>query len=244
MKRLWIIVAAMAVLSWAAGSTFAQNGTPSGQPAATPQTQSAPENSNQATAQTGANAEANGEMAVVMEKAKKAPAKEAADTDKKLRDAVKRVDAEATTKGEQAVASRLAAELNMTADALIAERGTYQTGWGDLMIAHTIAANAKTAITVDQLFQMRKAGMGWGQIAHGLDMNLGSVVSAVKAESRVATGVVKADGKMAKIHVASAANANVNANANAGTKVGHTDTDVSTNGGAGVGAAVKGHAGK
>ena len=248
MKRLWILVAAMAVLSWTAGSTFAQTETPAGQPSATPQMQSTPENANQATVGAGANADANADVTVIKEKAKHTPAKEALETDKKLRDVVKRVDAEATTKGEQAVASRLATELNMTADALIAERGTYQTGWGDLMIAHTLAANAKSTVTVADLFQMKKDGMGWGQIAHGLDLNLGSVVSAVKAEGRVATGVVKADGKMAKIHAESAhANANANANANAGAHVGnmgHTNTDVSTNAGAGVGATVKGSSGK
>ena len=39
---------------------------------------------------------------------------------------------------------------------------------------------------VEQLVQMRNDGMGWGRIAAGLDLRLGSVVSAVKAEGRVA----------------------------------------------------------
>ena len=109
------------------------------------------------------------------------------------------MEEEAASKGDQTVASRLGAEFGMTADALIAEKGTYQTGWGELMIAHTLLTSAKTTgVTLDNLFEMRRNGLGWGQIGHGLDLRLGGVVSAVNAESRVAIGAAKADGRPAK----------------------------------------------
>jgi hypothetical protein len=174
-----------------------------------------------------------------MEKAKKAPPQEAEATDKKLRETVKKVEEEAGAKGDQTVASRLGADFGMSPDALIAEKGTFQTGWGELMIAHTLLASAKGGVTLEQVFEMRRNGLGWGQIAHGLDLRLGGVVSAVKAESRVALGVAKADGRPAKIQTAAA-------HANAGTKVGvgagHKGAGVSTD--VGVGAAVKGQSGK
>jgi len=109
------------------------------------------------------------------------------------------------------------------------------------MIAHTILASAKGAVTLDQLFEMRRNGLGWGQIGHGLDLRLGGIVSAVKAEGRVALGVEKADGRPAKIQSATA-------RANAGTKVGvgagRKGAGVSTDVGVGTGAAVKGQSGK
>ena len=111
----------------------------------------------------------------------------------------KHVDGEATP-DEQKVSSRLATEFGMTGEALVAEKNDLGASWGQLMIAHTLMANSKTEIATKELVDMHQQGMGWGKIAAGLGLKLGEVVSAVNAESRVASGLAKADGKVAVIH--------------------------------------------
>jgi hypothetical protein len=249
MKRIWILVSLMAVMVWTVGTSLAQSDTAPGQAPATPQAQTpaspepqaAPQSTTPPTPDVGLKAEAGASAGatVIMEKAKKAPPQEAEATEKRLRETVKKVEEEGTSKGDQTVASRLGAEFGMTPDALIAEKSQYQTGWGELMIAHTILASAKGGVTLDQLFEMRRNGLGWGQIGHGLDLRLGGIVSAVKAESRVALGVAKADGRPAKIQSAAV---HANAGTKAGVGVGHKGAGVSTD--VGVGAAVKGQTGK
>jgi hypothetical protein len=142
----------------------------------------------------------------VKERGMKASEKERADVEKKLDDLEKEIETEATTKGDAAVTGRIGAEFGLTADALTAERTQYGRGYGELLVAHTLMANAgKTDVTMADLFTMRSQGMGWGAIAAGLDLKLGEVVSAVRSEQRVAMGLDKGDGKAATIHLASAA---------------------------------------
>ena len=135
----------------------------------------------------------------VKERGMKASAKERADVEKKLDDVEKQIETEAQ-KGEPAVAERMAADFRVTPDALIAEKSQYGRGWGELTVAHTLMANAKSDATISDLFALRSQGMGWGVIAAGLDLKLGDVVPAVKGEQRVAAGLEKGDGKPAMIH--------------------------------------------
>lgn len=144
-------------------------------------------------ASTEASSDLRGEIET---KGAKVSAKSRAQTDAKLEAAMKSVDAEGD-KAEAKVAERLAGEFGTTADAMIQERSELGTSWGNLMIAHTLAANTATDVTAAQLVTLRKDGMGWGQIAAGLGLTLGEVVSAVNAESRVARGLLAADGKVA-----------------------------------------------
>src|SRR5207244_1169896 len=109
----------------------------------------------------------------------------------RLEASAKRADDEAKATGDAKVAARLATEFGMTAEALMAEKNDLSTSWGQLMIAHSLAANSKTDLTVAQLIQLR-GEMGWGQIAAGLGLKLGETVSAVRAESKVATGTATA----------------------------------------------------
>jgi len=191
------VIGFLTILS--SGAVFAQTGDNTTSPNATPPA-SVPA-SDQANPQaTTATATADEKLAAIRERALATSEKDKKSVEAKL-DATKSVvDKEATSKGENVVAGRLATEFGMTSDALAAEKAQYNTGWGDLMIAHSLQANAKTDITVAQLFQMRTDGMGWGQIANGLGLRLGDVVSAVKSEGNVATGHSKADGKVATIH--------------------------------------------
>lgn len=192
----------------------------------------------QAEVRSNATATPNPALEAVREKAKKFAAKERQTVEKQIATMAKEVEAEATSKGDGGVtvAGRIAAEFGMSADAIVAERNQFGRGWGELMIAHTLAANAKTTLTVADVFQLRSEGMGWGQIAHGLDLKMGDVVAAVKAESKVATGRAKADGKPAMIR---GVNAGVGAGAQAGAKIGHGKDGVTpASVGVGVGAKV------
>ena len=117
----------------------------------------------------------------------------------KLESSARLVDQQAE-KAQKGVEERMAAEFDLSADAMVAEKQALGVSWGQLMIAHTLSANAGTDVTVQQLFAMRKDNMGWGQIAAGLDLTLGEVVSAVHSESSVALGKAAADGKVAVIH--------------------------------------------
>jgi hypothetical protein len=246
MKRILIHVSVTVALLLTAGVAVAQTGTAPEQipvkPATpvTPEMQPAPQATSPTAPDASAKAEVSPGVAAIVAKAKKAPPQEAEETDRKIRESVKLVEKEAATKGEPMVASRLAAEFGVPAGELITEKGTYQSGWGELMIAHTVLANAKSAVTLDQLFEMRRDGLGWGQIGHGLDLKLGDVASAVKAESRVATGLAKADGKPAKIQ--SAAPAKAEAGTKVGVGAGNKGDGVATD--VGLGATVKSESGK
>src|SRR5262249_22736759 len=85
-----------------------------------------------------------------------AQAKARAETQRAAR--ADQVDKSASLEGEATVATRLAAEFGVTPDALTAERKTLDVSWGQLMIAHTLAANAKTNVTVEQLVGMKHDG--------------------------------------------------------------------------------------
>src|SRR6185295_13585489 len=148
----------------------------------------------------------------------------------RLESSAKTVDQEGA-KTAQGVANRLSSEFELSAEALAEERQLLGVSWGQLMIAHTLAANSTSQVTVEQLIQMKKDGMGWGLIAGGLDLTMGDVVSAVNAEAGVALGRAAADGKVAVIH-GPGARGGVGAGAKVGAGVG------SQGKGAAVGASV------
>jgi hypothetical protein len=143
------------------------------------------------------------------------------------------IDDHAATGGDDKLAGRLADEFGISADAVAAEKSALGASWGDLTIAHSICANSKTDVTVEQLMSLKKDGMGWGQIAAGLELKLGSVVSSVKAESQVARGIAKADGKVAAMQGAGA-RVGVGANAGLHAGVGKGKADAAVGAGAGV----------
>lgn len=177
-------------------------------PPSTPPTPASVPASDQANTQaTTATATADAKLAAIRDRAAATPEKDAKKVDTKLEATKSTVDKEASTKGDATVAGRLATDFGTTADALTAEKAQYHTGWGDLMIAHSLMANSKDGVTLDQLFQMRTSGMGWGQIANGMGLKLGDVISAVASEGKVATGKSKSNGHAATIHMASAGHA-------------------------------------
>jgi hypothetical protein len=139
-----------------------------------------------------------------------------AKAEQKLDAAAKRVD-DVAAKGEAQVANRLAKEFNVTAEAMTQEKAELNTSWGQLMIAHTLDANAKSDATAAQLVELHAQGMGWGPIAAGLGLSLGDAVAAANAEQKVAAGTAQADGKVAVIH-GEGARAGLGMNAGLGAK--------------------------
>jgi hypothetical protein len=182
----------------------------------------------------GQNSGTDAAFQAIRDRAKSASPKARATTDKKLTKISGEIDTEANAKGKATAAGRVAPEFGMTGDALVAEADQFGAGLGEIIIAHTLLANSKTTVTMDQLFALRKDGMGWGQIAQGMDLRLGEVVSAVMSEGKVAQGTAKADGKTAMIHSAST-HANTHAGLGAGMKAGHAGAAGSVGVGAKVG---------
>lgn len=207
-------------------------------PALDSQTQASAEADAQAQASANAMLEAHKTLTAVKDKGANVSAGARAKADAKLKAAAAKTDQEASSGGDARVAARLAAEFGTTADALMAERQSLGCSWGELMIAHSLDANTSTEITVSQIFELRQEGTGWGQIAAGLGLKLGEVVSAAQAEARVATGLAKPDGKVAVIHGEGArAGLAANAGTNAGLHAG--GAQAAAQAGVGVGVKIK-----
>ncbi len=174
-------------------------------------------------------------LAPIRERAKHAGPKTLAVAEKKLNALSKRIDGDVEATGEFVIANRIAPEFAMTGEAMMAERGSMDVGLGDLVIAHTLSSNAKNGITTDQLFQLHKEGMGWGQIAYGMGFSLDGTTMAVKSEADVASGASKADGKAALIGAPKVnTNAHAGANTGAGAHAGPVSTNASSNVGLGA----------
>ena len=236
-----LMVSCVALAALVAAVAAAQSGSANGQ--ATSQAQGSA-STPPAQVSSGAEAATSAQPAVdvgalrekVTEKASKVSAQARAKADARLDAVASKTDETASKQGESTVEARLAGEFGMTSEALAAEKQALGTSWGNLMIAHTLASNVKTDLTVAQLVAMKQGGMGWGQIAAGLGLSLGSSISSVMAENRVASGLAKADGRVAVIHsegaragaaaglhagaAAGAAGANAHAGAGLGVKVG------------------------
>jgi hypothetical protein len=196
MKRITILsMGTAAALALTFGFAFADDG--AGTPPSDPTAKAA--ETVQTTANPQAEAHAGDVLAGIQERAAKLNAKAAAKWNAEIDAAAKETDA-ASAADERQVADRLGTEFGITGDALIAEKSDLSTSWGQLMIAHTLMANATADVTAKQLFGMKTQGMGWGQIAAGMGLRLGDAISAVKAEGRVAKGLDKPDGNVATIH--------------------------------------------
>ena len=128
-------------------------------------------------------------------RAREMPASKRESVEKQLVTSSKRVDTDAAKLGEIPVRDRLAAEFGMEPETLAAQREHFGMGWGELMMAHTLVANANGELTIEQIDALRREGLGWGELAHGLGLNTTGFVTAVKNEVSVARGTAKPDGK-------------------------------------------------
>src|SRR5436853_2137697 len=86
-------------------------------------------------------------------------------TETRIQEQVTFLDSETFRGGDQAVAQRLSVTFGVPADVLLQERATAGVEWSDVFLAHTILANTRTTLTVDDLLQMRTSGLTWIQVA-------------------------------------------------------------------------------
>jgi hypothetical protein len=203
-----------------------------------------------ATVQAGAAAQTSTQIASRAALAKEIETKSAAMTaaeiekqNGKMVDAAHKVDtnASADANADATIAARLAKQFHMDAGAVMAEKQQLDISWGNMVIAHTLSANAKdaTSATVENLVGLHKDGMGWGKIAAGLGFKLGPAVAAVEAEGKVAQGQAEASGKVA--HIAAAASAHGDPDA-AGGDAAHASAEAAAHAAGAAGAAL--HAGE
>ncbi len=121
--------------------------------------------------------------------------------ERKLQKTARQVDRVARRIGDQGMAERLGAEFAVAPEALLAQKADIGASWAEMLIGYTLGANARTAVTPDQLVAIEHQGMGWGQIAAGLGFGLHQTVAAARTEGRVAQGKVRPDGKVASISI-------------------------------------------
>lgn len=213
-------------------------------PPANPESSGEPAAQGSAAAQAEAAAAAEAQLAArkklddIKQRGARVPGEARAKAEAKLAVVATRTDEEVAAHGAAKVAGRLAAEFGTRAEQLRAEHRALGCSWGDLMIAHSLAANVSGAATVEQMIALRREGTGWGQIAAGLGLKLGHVVSAVQAEGRVATGLAKPDGKVAAIR-GDGTRVDAGAGARAGAQTAVPAGGASAAAGAGVGIGVK-----
>jgi hypothetical protein len=201
-KLIWITVAAFTLAM--AGLAVAQTTTATppevNPPSSTPGVGTGSENKGLNTAETKAADQAKPELEAIRTRAKTLSAKQIEASEPKVDAEIKNVNTEAAKEGSK-VPDRLAKQLGMTTDALAAEKAQFNAGFGELMIAHLLLSNEKSTstVTLADLFKMHEDGMGWGQIAHGMGLKLGDLVSAARSEGRGATGKGKVDTKTPRI---------------------------------------------
>jgi len=233
----WVLTAGLLTAGVAHGQTAQTSGQATSQTGATTNNPST-----QVSSETSADASAQVDMQKlrddVEKKSSKVSAAARARAEAQLEATSKQVEVTAEKHGEATVAERLGAEFGMSAQALTEERAKLNASWGQLMIAHTIAANSKSGVTAEQLIEMKRDNnMGWGKIASGLGLRLGSVISSVKAEGQVATGLAKPDGHVSPIR-GEGARGGVAANAGIHGGLGNGNTNAGAGLGAGVGVKV------
>ncbi len=122
--------------------------------------------------------------------------------DSRMESMVKLFDRNAAKLGDARVAALLASRFDVSAKALTKEHKKLHTSWGQLMIARRLAASCgDRRVTPELLLRMKAHGMGWGRIASGLGLSVGSAVKSVKIEARVANGLARSVGGVSPMQV-------------------------------------------
>ena len=94
---------------------------------------------------------------------------------------VARIDAEASTpEGEANVIARMSKQFAVSPDTLQAQHDTWGLPYGEMTMVYGFARSSKTKATPDQVVDMRRAGLGWEQIAKQLGVKVDTVASRMK----------------------------------------------------------------
>ncbi len=97
-----------------------------------------------------------------------------------------------TPEGQQVVVQRLSQELGIPTKTLWDQRQRTGFGWGQILIANRIAQ--RTGMTFDQVVSEFRGGKGFGVIARERDLNVGKLVSEVKASDAAIRASVSSAG--------------------------------------------------
>lgn len=98
-----------------------------------------------------------------------------------------------TPEGRQAVVQRLSQDLGLSTATLQSQRQQTGLGWGELLIANRISQ--RTGMSFDRVVADFRSGRGWGEIARAHDLNLGKLVSDVKASQTAVRASDSARGR-------------------------------------------------
>jgi hypothetical protein len=104
--------------------------------------------------------------------------------------------AAASPTAEAATVDRMAKVLATTPDALRAARASARLGWGDVFIAHRIAARGGHPL--DRVTAARRTGATWGQIAEEARVDVDALVQDVAAVWPDAGRAPSSDGPAAR----------------------------------------------
>ena len=191
-----LLTASVALADDAPSSAPAATAAPSSAPpAAEKAAPKAPELQPQDPSTSPETANAMADLKRIRQRASQVDPKEQEATEKSLRETAAEVDAGAAKKEKVEVASRLAAQFGGIPELYVGEHDRLKQGWGEIAIAHTLLSSAKTTLTIDQLFDLRQEKLGWGQIAHGLDLNVGEFTKMAQANGHAAVGAASGAGK-------------------------------------------------
>ena len=138
-------------------------------------------------------------FARIEERGAKVPAKKRAQAERKITAALQSVSDREVRDGAEKVAGRIASEFRTSGDKVLADRDATGASLGELMLAYTLELNTTHSVTAPQLIELHDRGVGWAQIGAGLGFQLGEVVAAADAESRVAAGKTAPDGKVQQL---------------------------------------------
>lgn len=127
------------------------------------------------------------------------PAMVRGDPKSDLNDAVADLNEQArTAEGHQRVLASISRETGVPVSTLEAQRSRTRLGYGELMIANSLANS--TGKSFDELAALKASGKGWGEIARDNNVNLGSVVSQAHRADREAQRANAKDGSGGKGH--------------------------------------------
>ncbi|MGE5178233.1 MAG: hypothetical protein ACM3PF_03975 [Bacteroidota bacterium] len=92
------------------------------------------------------------------------------------------------------VETRLAQDLGVTTDVLTQQETQYNATLGDLLVAYTIQSDARTSVTLDEIFTMRSSGETWTQIARAFRIPPGTLLRGIRTETQTLSSATSGSG--------------------------------------------------
>jgi len=111
-----------------------------------------------------------------------------------------RLNAEAMTpEGEEAVVTRLAAQLRVSADSLRNQKAAWGVGYGEVAMIYGFARSGRLQTVPERVVEMRRDGMTWEQIAKDLGVKVDAVATKMNRQQRRASAGAGATPRAATV---------------------------------------------